>query len=55
MTKEHELMEAIAARLDEKADDIFGNIADGRVDDDDKAQAYRRCAEIIRYQMECEA
>lgn len=52
---EHQRMEAIAASLDEKADDIFGIIANGGVADDDEAQAYRRCAEIIRYQIECEA
>jgi len=55
MTKEHELMERIAATLDEKADCIFCNIANGEEGDDDEAQAYRRCAEIIRYQVECEA
>jgi hypothetical protein len=55
MTHEHELMEAIAVDLDAKADDIFGDIANGESDDAAKAMAYRRCAEIIRYPVECEA
>jgi hypothetical protein len=55
MSKEHEIMERIAVDLDAKADDIFADIANGEEGDDDQAQAYRRCAEIIRYQVECEA
>lgn len=55
MTKEHELMGRIADGLDAKADDIFGAIAKGEDGNDAMAQAYRRCAEIIRYQVECEA
>lgn len=57
MTKEHELLERIAVGLDDKADDIFGDISNGQRPSADgaEAQAFRRAAEIIRYQIECEA
>ena len=52
---EHELLEAIAADLDSRADDIFGSIAHDGDGSTEEAQALRRAAEIIRYQVECEA
>ncbi len=58
---EHGRLEAIAVEHDEKADDLFGRIANGEftaegaVDATIEAQAQRRVAEIIRHQLECEA
>lgn len=56
---EHQCLETIAVGLDEKADDLFTDIANDtypsrKKEHTIKAQAYRRAAEIIRYQIECE-
>lgn len=63
MKTEHDILEQIAVELDAKADDLFTDIAKGMTpdsEDDDgyyerEAQAYRRAAEIVRHQIECEA
>ena len=58
---EHEYLERIATEHDEKADNLFTDIAndkftdEGKADATTEAQAHRRAAEIIRYQIECEA
>lgn len=61
MTTEHEHLERLAVRHDEQADDLFADIANGEIltkeekaEMDAEAQAHRRAAEIIRYQIECE-
>jgi len=55
-------LEEIAVRMDEQADDVFADLAnDEMADDAERAErdaqghAFRRAAEIIRYQIECEA
>lgn len=52
---EHEHLEAIAVAHDAKADDLFTDFSNGEHHDVTEAQAHRRAAEIIRYQIECEA
>jgi hypothetical protein len=63
---EREHLEAIAVKHDEQADDIYGDVnhqltTGSGIDRDERdervreADAHRRAAEIIRYQLECEA